>query len=149
MFSKIKSLLIVSISSGVLERLLFLPLYAFLHSIKNLATAWMLYSMNGYLVAVNTNTENGWWQIWKKNICLKKIIIVDLRPKTRPCFFDIILMILWEKSLIKSFVVYSSVLKKLWSFKVLNPSWVTSYRWMCITLHPWFSLHIFVDYIEK
>ena len=37
--SEIHSLQIILISSGVLKRLLFLPLYAFLNSIKNLATA--------------------------------------------------------------------------------------------------------------
>ena len=69
----------------------------------------------------------------------------DLRPKTHPCFYVIILMILWKKSLL----VFWSVLMKLWSYKVLNPAWVTSYPVMYKTFHSWFSWNIFVSFMEK
>ena len=59
------------------------------------------------------------WVMTDKHIWLKKILIVDLRPKTRLCFYDIILMILCKKRFIESFVVYSSVLT-LWKFKVMK-----------------------------
>ena len=51
----------------------------------------------------------------------------DLRPKTHHCFHGIILMIIWKKNFVQSFVVLWPALKKLWSCKVLNPAWVTSY----------------------
>ena len=37
----------------------------------------------------------------------KTVIKGDLRPKTHPCFYGIILMILWEKSLSESFDQFS------------------------------------------
>ena len=33
--------------------------------------------------------------------------------------------------------------------KVFNPAWVTPYLPMYKTLKPWFSCHIFVDFMEK
>ena len=44
----------------------------------------------------------------------------DLRPKGYSCFYDILLLILWGKRIIQSFVVFWSDFKKLWSHKVLN-----------------------------
>ena len=73
----------------------------------------------------------------------------DLRPKTHHRFYDIILIILWKKSFVQSFVVFCSVITKLWSYKVLNLMWVTSYLWMYNTIYPWFSLHIFVNFMKK
>ena len=49
----------------------------------------------------------------------------ELRPKNHPCFYVIILMTLWKKSLVQSFAVLLSVLMKLRSYKVLNPASVT------------------------
>ena len=47
--------------------------------------------------------------------------------KTHPCFYIIILMTLWKKSLVQSLVVLQSFLMKLWSYKVLNLVLVTPY----------------------
>ena len=44
--------------------------------------------------------------------------------------------------------VFWSVLTKLWSYKVLNVAWVTSYPRMYKIFHPWFSLRIFVNFME-
>ena len=78
-------------------------------------------------------------QLSKKNGCRKMILKGELRPKIQPCFFGIILMILWKKNLEQSFVVFWSVLTKLWSYKVCNPAWVPSYPWM-------YSLLVFFAY---
>ena len=73
----------------------------------------------------------------------------ELWLKTHPCFYVIILITLWEKNLVQSFVVLWSVLMKLWSYKVLNPAWVTSYRRIYKAFYSWFSLHIFVNFMKK
>ena len=57
----------------------------------------------------------------------------DLRPKSNSCFYSVISMILWKKSLVQSCVVFWSVLMKSWIYKVLNPEWVTSYPRICKT----------------
>ena len=84
-------------------------------------------------------------QIFQYRVKLKG----ELRPRTHPCFYGIILMILWKKRFVQSFVVFWSVLTKLWSYKVFNPAWVTPYPPMYKTLQPWFSWHTFVDFMEK
>ena len=56
-------------------------------------------------------------------------------------------MILRKKSLARKFV-FLSVLTMLWSYKAFNPVWVTSYPQMYKVFHPWFPLHIFVNYME-
>ena len=85
---------------------------------------------------------------WVIYLEAKLFVKEDLRPKNHPCFCGIIL-VLWKKSLIQSFVVFWSILMKLWSYKVLNPAWVTSYLRMYKIFHPWFALHIFVNFMEK
>ena len=94
--------------------------------------------------------------LWKsiERYCIERYVVAppssfskvegDLMPKIHPC-----LMILWKKSLVQSFAVFWSVLTKLWSNKVLNQASVTSYPRMYKTFHPWFSLPIFVNFIEK
>ena len=63
----------------------------------------------------------------KKAVLLQNSLrLGDLRPRTHLCFYGIFLMILWKKNLAQNFVVLSSVLQKLWSYKVLNPAGVTS-----------------------
>ena len=42
----------------------------------------------------------------------------DLRLKLHPCFYDILLLILWRNNFLQSFVTFWSVLTKLWSCKV-------------------------------
>ena len=61
----------------------------------------------------------------------------------------LILMTLWKKSLVQSFVVLWSVLMKLWSYKVLNPAWMTSYQRIYKTFYSSFSLHIFDNFMKK
>ena len=66
----------------------------------------------------------------------------ELWSEPLPSFYGIILMNLRKKSLVQSLVVLWSVLTKLWSYKVLNSTWVTSYPRMYKTSQLWFSLHI-------
>ena len=73
----------------------------------------------------------------------------DLRPKTRPGFYGIILIILWKKRLVQSFVVLWSVFMKLWSYKALNPTWVTSYPRMYKHFISVFLCIFFFDFVEK
>ena len=55
-----------------------------------------------------------------------------------------------EKELWTKFLLFwSTVLTIPLSYKLLNPAWVTSYPRMCKMFHLWFSLHIFVNSIEK
>ena len=72
-----------------------------------------------------------------------------MRPKINSCFYGIISTILWKNNLEQSFVVFWSVLAKLWSFKVFNPVWVMSHQQMYKTFHPCFHLHIFANFMEK
>ena len=73
----------------------------------------------------------------------------DLRPKSQLCFYGIILFLLRRKCLAQNFVVFLSVLTKLWSYKVFNPAWVTPYSRMHKKFHPWFSWYIFVSFLES
>ena len=84
-----------------------------------------------------------------------------------PSFYGIIVMILCKKKLVQilqilhnfndsmkknpcaNFGVFWSVLAKLWSDKVLNPTWVTSYPRMYRAFCPWFFFHNFVNFMEK
>ena len=50
----------------------------------------------------------------------------DLRSKLHSCFYDISLLT-FLKRLTQSFVSFSSVLTKLWNYRILNSAWVTSY----------------------
>ena len=57
----------------------------------------------------------------------------DVRRKTCPCFYAIILTILWKnRSLVQRFGVFWSVLMKLWSYKILNLAWVARVTHECI-----------------
>ena len=85
------------------------------------------------------------WVIYLK---AKLFVKGDLRPKNHPCFCGIIL-IFWKKSLAQSFVVFWSVLMKLWIYKILNLMWVMSYPPIYKIFHSWFDLHIFKNFMEK
>ena len=57
----------------------------------------------------NCKRKHEKWVMREANL-IKKIVKGRLTSGAHPCFYDIILMILSEKSLIESFVVFSSVL---------------------------------------
>ena len=94
-----------------------------------------------------TLNSGNWKPFINDDKCFSFHLKEDLGPKTHPCFYVIMSMILWKKSLVPSFVLFWSVLTKLLSYKVLV--WVTSYPRMYKTFYPWFSLHIFVSFTEK
>ena len=73
----------------------------------------------------------------------------DLRPKRHSYFYDIFLLILLRKNHVQNFAVFWSVLTKLWTCKILNLTYVTSYTWKHKTFYPWFSFHIFVKFMEN
>ena len=54
-----------------------------------------------------------------------------------------------EKTHVARFVVFWSVLPKLWNQKALNSTWVTLHPRMYKTFHSWFTLNIFVNIMEK
>ena len=72
----------------------------------------------------------------------------ELRPKTLPSVYVIILMTLWKKGLVQSFAVFWPFLMKLWSYKVLNPAWVISYPRTYKTFHSWFFPYL-CSFYEK
>ena len=88
-------------------------------------------------------------KIGASSCSMKFAIKKELRPKTHPSFYGIILMILWIKSLVQHFAVLWSILTKLCRYEGFNPVWVTSYTQMYKTFHPLFSLHIFVNFMEN
>ena len=92
--------------------------------------------------------------------CMKEIVIKTKKQKKG---LEIVILCLVEvnylylrtwsqklaivfKKLMQNFVLLFSVITNLWRYKVLNTEWVTSYSLMYKTIHPWFSLHIFVNF---
>ena len=60
-------------------------------------------------------------------VCIIYIFKRDLSSKNHFCFMYHNLNDFMENEHIQSFVVFWSVLTKLWRYKILNPAWVTSY----------------------
>ena len=84
----------------------------------------------------------------KKKHLLTTVVKGDLRPKLYLCFYGIFLLILWRKSLVQRFVGSWSNFTKLHITKFwIRHKWRHS-RKCTKGYHPWFSLHIFVSFMD-
>ena len=99
-----------------------------------------------YIISIDKTASK---KIGALNSSMKFTIKGDLRPNTHPSFYGIISIILWKKSLVQSFVgalINSHKVMKLQRFKSgVNDIIAQMYK----TFHPWFSLLIFVNFMEK